>query len=229
MEARKCTEGSCPSLSHPKRFKPTLRCKSSARSPLPKPANCLLTLHSFLRELFPGLPPLEPHTPSSTISEEIKAVVLTITKGRYEAQTTYKLALQQDMATLESIKAELGREEADIEEKGKRVERRMQEVEGLHMAVKQGEAELREKEKEVNREKVRLVKIAKSLSHKEGVLEAFEKSLEEEQRRLEAEQAAFVASKEEWLSVHPSSRSPLAYRTPLDSTPASCDSPVFPV
>ena len=228
MEARKCTESSYPSLSHPKRFKPTFRCKSSARSPLPKPSNCLFSLHSFFRELFPGLPPLEPHTPSSTISEEIKAVVLTITKARYEAHTAHKLALQQDINRLEDIKAALVKEEADIEEKMRRVERRMQEVADMHTAVKQGEAELRGKEKEVNAEKARLVKIAKTLSHKEGVLEAFESSLEEEQQRLQAEQAAFVAAKEEWISVHPSPPSPPAYRTPLDSTPASCDSPVFP-
>lgn len=228
MEARKCSENSCPSLSHRKRSKPTFRCKSSARSPLRKSSNCLFSLHSFFRELFPGLPPLEPHTLSSTISDEIKAVVLTIAKARYEAHTTHKLALQQDMTRLEDIKVALVREEADIEEKMKRIERRMQEVADMHMAVKQGEVELREKEKKVSAEKARLVKIAKTLSHKEGVLTAFESSLKEEEQRLQTEKAAFVAAKEEWLSVHPSPPSPPAYRTPLDSTPASCDSPVFP-
>jgi chromosome segregation ATPase len=132
------------------------------------------------------------------------------------------------MTRLEDIKAALVREEADIEEKMKRIERRMQEVTDMHMAVKQGEVELREKEKKVSAEKARLVKIAKTLSHKEGVLTAFESSLKEEEQRLQTEKAAFVAAKEEWLSVHPSPPSPPAYRTPLDSTLASCDSPVFP-
>jgi len=212
MEARLVPRKLSPSLTQPKRFKSTLRSNSP---------NPLFALHSFLRELFPGLPPLEAHTASTAISAEIKAVVLTLAKARYAANASHKQAVKKDMTRLEAIKTALKSEEADIEGKMQRVEGRMREVLLLHSAV-------RDIEKGVKEDKARIGKLAKALSRREAVLEAFACSLEEEKQRLEVEKAAFVASKEEWMSVHPSPPSPPAYRTPLDSAPASCDSPVFP-
>lgn len=217
MEARPVPRKLSPALTQPKRFKPALRSNSSTPSPL-------FSLHNFLRELFPGLPSLEIHTPSTVISAEIKAVVLTLTKARYGAS----VAVKKDMTRLEAIKVALVREEADIEGKMEKVERRMREVVRLHSTVTQNLADMRDKEGFIKEEKARLVKLAQALNRREAVLAAFASNLEEEKQRLAVEKSAFVATKEEWLSVHPSPPSPPAYRTPMDSAPASCDSPVFP-